>query len=120
MSNEQSNPIESQSRPVRENRRAPAVFGQDYGVPPTRPSTLQEPQVQVVNHQEFKNQVDTIINLIRANPAHTLFMQPPDPGHPRFQEIVSNFINLVHIEANLKNNKYATTTVFAVDIDRMF
>lgn len=47
-------------------------------------------------------------------------MLPLEPGHPKFNEIVSDFINLHKIEQNFKSGKYQSTFTLGNDVRKMW
>jgi hypothetical protein len=47
-------------------------------------------------------------------------VEPLDPKHPRFDEIIKDFINLHMIEINFRSGKYPSTFNLGYDIRKMW
>lgn len=50
-----------------------------------------------------------MFQLLKCHASVGLFLQTLDPNHPKFNELVKDFINLNSIELNFKQGKYQST-----------
>jgi hypothetical protein len=50
----------------------------------------------------------------------SLFLEPLDPNHPRFNELKDDFINLHKIQLKFRENKYQSTFHLGLDFRKMW
>ena len=74
----------------------------------------------ISNPKDVKQQCENIFALLKCHGSISLFLQPLDPNHPRFNELKDDFINLHKIELNFRSNKYSSTFHLGLDFRKMW
>lgn len=73
-----------------------------------------------VNPKDIRQRCEHVFQLLRCHPSIHLFVEPLDPNHPKFNEVVKDFINLHMIELNFRSGKYTSTFHLGLDIRKMW
>jgi hypothetical protein len=80
----------------------------DYGEVSGQSRAVQK-KTNLMNPKDVKQKCEGVFQLLRCHPSVSLFLEPLDPTHPRFNELQGEFINLHKIELNFRSGKYNTT-----------
>lgn len=72
------------------------------------------------NWKEAVSKCELLIQTIRRQPGAELLSHPPDPSHPHYTDIMSNYIDFTIIERKLKVGDYGGTFNFVQDIRSVF
>lgn len=70
--------------------------------------------------KDVREKCEGVFRLLNCHPSVSLFLEPLDPSHPRFDELQNEFINLHKIELNFRSGKYQSTFQLGNDIRKMW
>lgn len=70
--------------------------------------------------KDIRQRCEQIFQLLKCHENIELFLKSLDPNHPKFKELMKDFINLNSIELNFKQGKYQSTFQLGVDFRKMF
>lgn len=110
--------LKQQQQRVSQRQKKPTNFEErDLGY-------VEKDQKKVVrtttNWREAQSKCEQIIQLLRKQPGADFFSQPPDPQHPYYTDIMTNYIDLAIVEKKLKNGEYVGSFSFVQDIRNVF
>lgn len=92
----------------------------DYGeVSGINQRAVQKKQ-SLTNPKDVRQKCEQIFQLLNCHGSISLFLEPLDPNHPRFNELQNEFINFHRIQLNFRNNKYQNTFQLGIDFRNMW